>query len=224
MRRGSESIAQAEKPFGTAFGVSVIVFVLFGAALLHVFGVPLAGFALLLSGGAVLWMAFRYPTTALGTVLALMSIYPIAFMLAKFVGPPYIASFEGSDRVVLLLLVFILWRREGVRLVAPDWFLLVCFGLAVVRLAFGGAPINLLADFSLMIAYAAGRVAPLTADQQKLWAGRAVWIIAVLSVVGMSEVFVFGPGPRAILYLSVAPGFTPDGATLGGEFFAESFT
>lgn len=222
MNIGSQSIVKTENPFAVAFGISSIVFVLFAAVFLHVVGVPLTGFALLLSAGALLWMAFLYPATALGGVLALMSIYPIAFLLAKFFGPPYIALFEGCDRVVLLLLAFILWRRYGVKLVAADWFLLVCFGLAVVRLAFGGALINLLADFSFMIAYAAGRVAVLTAGQQKSWARGAVWIIAVLSVVGMSEVFVFGQGPRAILYSSVTDGLTLNG-TLDGRFFAESF-
>src|SRR6266436_9647704 len=162
MSVGSQSIAKAENPFASAFGISAIVFVLLAAALLHVLGVPLAGFALLLLAGVLLWMAFRYPTTALGAVLALMSMYPIAFLLAKFFGPPYIALFEGCDRVVLLVLACILWLRNGIKLKAPDWFLLVCFGLAVVRLAFGGALLNLLADFSFMIAYAVGRVAPLT--------------------------------------------------------------
>jgi O-Antigen ligase len=222
MSTGSQSIAKTENPFAAAFGISSIVFVLLAAGLLHLLGVPLAGFALLLSAGALVWMAVRHPITALGAVLAFMSIYPIAFLLAKFFGPRYITLFEGCDRVVLLLLAYILWRRDGVKLVAPDWFLLGCFGLAVVRLAFGGSLINLLADFSFMIAYAAGRVAPVTTGQQKCWARGAVWIIAVLSVLGMSEVFVFGEGPRAILYLSVAPSFTPDG-TLDGRFFADSF-
>jgi hypothetical protein len=222
MSTASQPITKAENPFATGFGISVIVFVLLAAVFLHVLGVPLAGFALLLLAGAVLWTAFRYPMTTLGAVLALMSIYPIVFLLAKFFGPPYIASFEGSDRVVLLLLAWILWWRNGIKLKAPDWLLLVCFGLAVVRLAIGGSLINLLADFSFMIAYAAGRVAVLTAGEQKFWARCAVWIIAVLSVLGMIEVFVFGEGPRAILYLLAAPGFTPDG-TLDGRFYAESF-
>jgi hypothetical protein len=100
---------------------------------------------------------------------------------------------------------------------------MACFGFAVVRLAFGGTLINLLAEFSFMIAYAAGRVAHLTADQQKLWAGRAVWIVAVLSVLGMIEVFIIGAGPRTILYSKVEYNLAADG-TLNGGFFAESFS
>src|ERR1700738_5235857 len=222
MSSASQSITQEENPFAAAFGIRVIVFVLLAAVFLQVLGVPLAGFALLLGAGVLLWMAFRYPTTALGAVLALMSIYPLAFLLAKFFGPPYIALFEGSDRVVLLLLACILWWRNGINLKAPDWFLLAGFGLAVVRLAIGGSPINVLADFSFMIAYAAGSVAVLTASPQKFWARGAVWIVAVLSVLGMGEIFVLGEGPRAILYLKAALGLPPDG-TLDGPFFADLF-
>jgi predicted tellurium resistance membrane protein TerC len=218
-----KSIARAEIPIASAFGITGIVFILLAAAFLHVLGLPLASFALLVSAAALLWMTFRYPTTALGTVLALMSIYPITFLLAKFFGPPYVASLEGCDRVVLLLLACILWKRHGVKLVAPDWFLLGCFGLALVRLAFGGSLIILLADFSFVIAYAAGRVANLTASQQMIWARCAVWIVAVLSVLGMSEVFTIGPAPRGILYSSVASAFTPEDV-LDGRFFADSFT
>src|SRR5712692_7257010 len=111
MSTSSQSIAKTDNPFVAAFGISAILFVLLAAVFLYVLGVPLAGFALLLSAGVLLWMAFRHPTTALGAVLVLMSIYPIAFLLAKFFGPPYIALFEGCDRVVLLVLACILWWR-----------------------------------------------------------------------------------------------------------------
>jgi hypothetical protein len=116
----------------------------------------------------------------------------------------------------------ILWRQNGLRLTAPDWFLLACFGLAAVRLAFGGTTVAFLADFNLLIAYSAGRVAVLTVNQMNVWARRAVWIIAILSVLGMSEVFVFGPGPRTILYLSIADAGTEGGA-LNAAFHADGF-
>src|SRR5882762_5184613 len=127
-----KSIARAENPFASAFGIAGTVLFLLALTLLHVLELPLASFTLLVSAAALLWMTIRYPTTALGTVLALMSIYPLTFLLAKFFGPPYVASLEGCDRVVLLLLACILWKRNGVKLVAPDWFLLVCFVLALV--------------------------------------------------------------------------------------------
>jgi hypothetical protein len=222
MNVGSQSIAKAENPFAGAFKIIAAVFILLAVALLHVLGVPLTALALVAATAALLWLAFRYPSAGLGAVLGFMPIYPMAFLLAKFFGPSYMGSLENCDRVVMLVLVLILWSRNGIKLAAPDWFLLACFGFGVARLAFGGSVINLLADFSFMIAYGVGRAASLTADRQKLWAERAVWIIAVLSVLGMIEVFVLGPTPRGLLYWSVAPGFTPD-RTLDGRFFADSF-
>jgi hypothetical protein len=151
-----------------------------------------------------------------------MPIFPVAFLLAQFFGPSYIGSLEGSDRMVMLVLVFILWRRNGIKLKTPDWFLLACFCLAVLRLALGGILINFLADFNFLIPYAAGRMLTLTADQENVWATRAVWIVAVLSVVGMSEVFVFGPGPRALLY-SIFPNAFASDETLSGAFYVTSY-
>ncbi len=125
MSVGTQPVARAESPYAFAFGISGAVCILVFVGLLHVFGVPVTVFALLIAAAALLMLAFRYPVPALGATLAFMPIYPIAFLVAKFLGPSYISFFEGSDRVVLLVLAFILWRRYGVKLVAPDWFLLV---------------------------------------------------------------------------------------------------
>lgn len=221
MSIASQTIAKAENRLAPLAICGVLSILLF-AGLLRALNVSLATPALVFGVAALLWAAFCYPIPALGTVLALMSIFPLAFLLAKFFGPSYIGSLEGFDRAVMLLLVFILWLRNGIKLKTPDWLLLACFGLAVVRFVFGGSLINLLADFSFMIAYGAGRVAVLTASQEKFWARCAVWIVAVLSVLGMSEVFVFGEVPRAVLYSKVADSLAADG-TLDGRFFAEAF-
>jgi hypothetical protein len=193
------------------------------AAFLHTLGIPLIVVALVLVGGVVLWVAFRHPTGILGAFLAFMPIFPMAFTLGEYFGPHWMALAPGSIKVLLFLLIFTLWRRNGIKLIVTDWFLLACFGLAVVRLAFGGALLALESDLSLMIAYAAGRVAALSADQEKLWARRAVWIVAVLSVLGLSEIFVFGEGPRTILYLAVAEGATETGA-LNASFHADGYS
>jgi len=220
---GSQSVAKAENPFAAAFGISGAVFILLSAGLLHVLRVPLTGFALLVATAPLLWLAFRHPTAALGAVLAFMPIYPMAFLLAKFFGPSRIASLEGCDRAVLLLLVCVLWWRNGIKLKAPDWFLLACFGLAFVRLLLGGKLLPFLSDFNFIIAYAAGRTAVLTASQEKLWARRAVWTVAVLAVLGMVEVFIIGEGPRTILYLAVAEQTTTGGA-LNPSFHAFGYS
>ena len=225
MNASSQSVAKTESPRALAFGISAILFVFIGALLLGVLGVPLTAFALLLGTAALLWVGFRYPTTSLGVALAFMPLYPMAILLARFFGPPYMMSdaLKACDRIIILLLTCILWWRNRIVLKAPDWFLLACLGLAFIRLAFGGTLLPLLNDFDLIIAYAAGRVTLLTASQEQSWAKRAVWIVAVLSVLGMVEVFVIGEAPRTILYLSVAEGATEE-QSLNAVFRAEGFT
>lgn len=212
MTVASQSGGKSGDPFYSALCISGVASILLFATLLRGFGVSLAAAVLVVGTAALLWLAYRHPVGGLGIVLAFMPIYPLAFLLAKLFGPSYIAKLEGCDRVVLLLLTGILWWRNGIELAAPDWFLLATFGVAVLRLAFGGLLLPLLSDFNFVIAYAAGRVVVLNAYQERVWARRAVWIVAVLSVVGLTEVFVFGGGPRTALYLAVA-----EQATLGGE-------
>jgi hypothetical protein len=217
---------KAVNPFAKAFQIGLVVFGLLVGLFLRALGVPLVGFALLLATAALLWAAFRHPIFALGAVLAAMPVYPMAILLGRFFGPPFMMSdtAKACDRIALLLLMCILLARNGIKLKAPDWFLLAGFGLAVVRLAFGGTLLPLLNDFDLMIAYGAGRVAILTARQEKSWARRAVWIVAILSVLGMTEVFIIGEGPRTILYLTVADDQATESGALNGSFRAEGFT
>jgi hypothetical protein len=198
--------------------------VLLVVAILHVFGIPLVVLGLFVAGAALLWLGFRYPIVGLGAVLAFMPIYPVAILLAKFFGPSFMMSdvVTACDRIALLLITLFLWWRNGVKLRTPDWFVLAAFVLALIRLAFGGTLFPVLYDFDFMIAYAAGRVTILTLSQQESWASRAVVIVAILSVLGLAEVFVFGEGPRAALYLAVKDAAT-EGQMLNGSFRAEGF-
>ncbi len=180
----SQCARKAGNPFASALGLSGLVLILLFAAGLRVFGVSLIPAAFTVGAAALVWIALRHPVGSLGVVLAWMPIHPLAFLVATFFGPSYLGRFEGCDRATLLLLALILWRKNGVKLVAPDWFLLACFGLSFLRLVFGGTLLALLSDFNLVIAYAAGRVAWLTRGQEGRWARRAVWIVAVLSVLG----------------------------------------
>ena len=222
MSAASQSAGIVQHSYKTALVFGCATSILLFTALLRLFGVSLAGPALLVGGAALLWLGFQQPVGSLGSVLAFMPIFPVAFLAAKLFGPAFIGKLEGIDRAVLVALAFILWRRNGIKLKAPDWFLLACFGLAVLRLTLGGVFINFLADFSFLIPYAAGRLLTLTADQEKTWATRAVWIVAALSVLGMSEVFIFGPGPRALLYSTFQSAFASDG-TLSGAFYVNSY-
>jgi len=221
MSVASQSVAKAENrslPLVICGLVSILLF----AGLLRAFGVSLVTPALAAGAAGLLWVAFRHPIGSLGSVLAFMPIFPLTFLVAKFFGPPSIARLEGCDRVVMLVLVLVLLWRNGIKMAAPDWFLLTCFGLAVVRFAFGGNLLPMLSDFNFLIAYAAGRLISLAVDQEKLWAKRAVWIAAVLAILGMVEVFIIGEGPRTALYLSVAD-YAIENGQLGGPFHAVGY-
>jgi hypothetical protein len=153
--------------------------------------------------------------STLGAVLAFMPFDFMAIALGKFFGLPHmtlvsVCSKEGP----LLLLAFILWRRNGFKPVAPDWLLLACFTFAVIRTVLDGTPAGLWTDFNFVLPYAVGRMAVLTQRQEQVWARCAVWIVAVLSVLGMAEVFIFGESPRTLLYLAI------DSETEGGHLTA----
>jgi O-Antigen ligase len=221
MSTSSQSLAKTENPYVKAFGIICVVSILLLTALLKLFGAPLAAPASVLVVVVLLWAAVRHPIFYLGVLLAFIPMDPLALLLARFFGPSFFMSdmVKAFDRILFLPPLFILWWRNGIKLRTPDWFLLACFGLAVVRFIFGGELVALIYDFDFMIAYAAGRLAVLTVREQESWATRAVWIVAVLSVLGMIEVFILGEGPRTLLYLAVQESAT-EGAALNGTYHA----
>jgi len=219
----AQSAEKPAIPFAWALRASSVLSVLVFLALLSAFGVSMIPVAIVVGVTFLLWLAFRFPMVGLGGCLALIPVYTLAFLLAKFFGPPYMGLTEGGDRVIFLLLTFVLWRRNGIKFTTPDWLLLICFGLAAVHLFLPGSLLGLLTDFNFMIAYAAGRVTVLSTEKEQRWANRAVWIVAFLAVLGMIEVFVIGEGPRTVLYLAVGRGGTQDGA-LDAAFHGQSYS
>jgi hypothetical protein len=156
-----------------------------------------------MGAATLLWILFRQPVAMLGLLLAFMPMDYMAIELGKFFGLPYMTLVSACTKEVpLLLLLLILWRRNGCRPAAPDWWLLAFFAMAAVRTAFDGSLAGLVTDFSFIIPYFVGRVTVLGPRQEKRWAVGAVWIAAILSVLGMIEVFILGEGPRALLYLA----------------------
>jgi hypothetical protein len=143
---------------------------------------------------------------------------PFEFMviaLGKFFGLPHMTLVSAFDKeIVLLMIAFLLWRQNGFKFTAPDWFLLACFTIAAIRTTFGGTLAGLAIDFAFIISYFVGRVTVLTTKQEHLWARSAVWIAGILSVLGLAEVFIFGEGPRTLLYLAI------DSETEGGQLTA----
>jgi hypothetical protein len=215
-------VRQLENSLGTAFRNSSVVFVLLLAASLSLFVSPLLVLVTVVAG-VLLWMIFRHPTTALGAVLAFMPIDFMMVAVGKFFGFPHMTLISVcSKEIPLLLIAAFLWRRNGLKSTAPDWLLLGCFSLATLRTIFDGSLLALWTDFNFLFPYFIGRVAVLGQEQEQLWARCAVWIAAILSILGLVEVFVFGEGPRTLLYLAVDSGGTEGGA-LTASFRGEGF-
>jgi hypothetical protein len=211
-----------QSPSAPAFRTSVAVCILIITASLAIFASPLM-LLVPLVGAALLWLVLNYPVSALGVVLAFMPFDFMAIALGKFYGLPHMTLVSACDKeVILLLLTFILWRQNGFKPTAPDWFLLACFTLAVMRTAFGGTLVGLVTDFAFIIPYFVGRVTVLTTKQEHIWARCAVWIVGILSVLGLVEVFIFGEGPRTLLYLAI--GSEAEGGQLTASFHATGLT
>lgn len=207
-----------ENPFASTFRISLAGFVLVLASLLCLFVPPAVVFVPLVVAASI-WAVFHRPVRMLGVVLAIMPIHFLPIMIGQFYGVPHMTVISACTKEApLILLALILWRRNGFKPLTPDWLLLACFMLAVVRTALGGEVGGLLLDFEFLIAYFLGRVTIVTAIQERLWAKGAVWIAAVLSVIGMAELLILGDGPRKVLYaLVTAEGILP--ASFGASMF-----
>lgn len=176
-----------------------------------------------LAGAALIWLVFRWPVSALGAVLAFMPIDFMVIAMGKFLGLPYMTVVSVCDKEVpLLLLAIILWRRNGVILGAPDWFLLASLAIAALHTVFGGTVVGLWTDFNFVIPYVVGRMTVLTLAQERLWARCAVWIMGVLSVLGLVEIFIIGEVPRTLLYVAIGSEASEEG--LSGSFHGTGFT
>lgn len=218
-------LSQEQQPatLSKALAISSVACISAFALILGLLGFSLVPAALAALTAGLLWLAYRYPLNGMGACLAFMPVYTLVYLLARFFGPSYIGMLEGCDRVAILLFAVILWKQNKVKLELPDWLLTSCFAIAAVHLIFAGGLIGLLTDFNFMIAYAAGRVTILDSEKERLWAKRAVWILAVIAVLGMLEVFWIGEGPRTMLYLSLGGAGTQNGA-LDNAFHGTSYT
>lgn len=210
-----------ENPFASAFRTSCLLLALIFLAFLSIFVPPL-----ILLGGLAgvmwLWVIARFPITVTGTLLAFMPVDYMAIEFGKVFGIPSMTVVSACTKEVsLLLLICALWWRNGFKPTVPDWFLFGFFAIAAIRTALGGTLVGLATDTQFLIPYALGRMVVLGTAQEQLWARRAVWIVGILSVVGMIEIFILGPGPRAALYA------VTDGVTVGGNlspaFYGQGF-
>jgi O-Antigen ligase len=204
----------AGNPYEAALRTSLLLCFLMLATVSAYIWSPLRVIAPLAAAG-FLWVIFRFPIEVLGCLLAFMPVDYMAIELGKFSGLSYMTLVSACTKEIpLVLLLFIFWRRNGFKFLAPDWFILGVFALAAIKTVFEGTLLNLLADFQFLIPYFLGRVVLLTPEQQARWARSAVWIVGVLAVAGMSEIFIFGEVPRTVLYLAT------DSVTIDGRLSA----
>ena len=214
-------VQSSENPFASAFLTSSLVFGLIVAASLSVFVSPLLLIAAV-AGAVLLWTVVQYPTAVLGALLAFMPIDYMAIELGKFFGFPHMSLVSACTKEIpLLLLTLVLWRRNGFKLAAPDWFLLILCAIATTYTFFGGTWASLALDLNFVLPYFVGRMTLLKEEQARKWATRAVWIVGILAVLGMIEVFILGEGPRALLYVST-DAMTENGK-LSASFHATGF-
>jgi hypothetical protein len=207
------SVQSINKFDDSAFRISALVFLLAIAAFLCVF-VPAGLVVCVLLGLAFVGMIFVRPLTILGIVLAIMPFHFLTIMVGQFYGVPHVTLISACTKEVpLLLLLWVLRRRNGFKPTTCDWFLLACVALASLRTAFGGDPNGLWLDFEFVMAYALGRVTILSERDEYVWAKSAVSIAAAVSILGLVEIFVIGDGPRKLLYL----------VTTGDNYLPSSF-
>lgn len=212
-----------ENPFASAFRTSGALLALLLAASLFVF-MPAAMLLLIpLAVAALVWLVFRWPVSALGAVLAFMPIDFMVIALGKFFGLPYMTVVSVCDKEIpLLLLAAILWQRNGFKPTAPDWFLLASLAIAALHTVFAGTVVGLWTDFNFVIPYLVGRMTVLTLAQEQLWARCAVWIMGILSLLGLVEVFIIGEVPRTLLYVTIGSEASTEG--LSASFHGTGFT
>jgi hypothetical protein len=211
-----------ENPFASALRNSSLVLVLLLAVSLSFFVSPLM-VLVPPAAGALLWMVFRRPTLALGIVLAFLPIDFMVIAVGKFFGLPHMTVVSVCDKEVpLLLLAVILWQRNGFKPAAPDWFLLASLAIAAVHTVVDGTLVGLWIDFNFVVPYFVGRMTVLTRTQEQMWARCAVWIMGILSVLGLVEVFIIGEVPRTLLYAAIGSEGSEEG--LSASFHATGFT
>jgi len=128
-----------------ALATCAVASTLLFSTLLYLFGISPVPLLLALGSATLLWFAYSHTVACVGAFLAFMPFFPLVFLLAKFFGPSYIGQLEGIDRAVLLLLTILLFVRNRVKLIRPDYFLLAAFGLAALRLPFDGSLLALAA-------------------------------------------------------------------------------
>lgn len=155
-----------------------------------------------------------------GIFLLLIPLQWLVIALLQVSGVSQYELISAMKEVVLVAtVIWFAYRAPGVRLTLPDIILGAMLMLVVIEQLFYTDIKAMRDDWEWALPYMLGRVLPLDAAMQAKWAKCAVWMCAVLSIVGGAEVLFLGPGFRLFL-LSVVEG----DLTLPPPFLADGYS
>jgi hypothetical protein len=176
-------------PFLALIGVCVIL----GALLLSQYVSPIRVFGALGLAGVLGCAWFRSEFTT-GLVLCALPFLPFPTIAAQVAGVPYIHAISATKEV--LLVICAIRMRKNMTWHRRDLLLLGTLVFAAVAYFFHPNAWGLKDDFGFVLAYVAAK--GLRIDARK-WAKRAIWIVAVVAVIGVVEFAIIGPEPRLLL-------------------------
>jgi hypothetical protein len=187
---------------------------------LVVLGLPPVTIALILGGTLAIaggmFLVWQYPVKVCGLLLLTVPLNFLLVACLKFIhsplATPIAATKEGG--ATALIIVFLLKRRRPLRLLLPDYCLLILLAFVGIRQVLGGTigPVSyymggtvfnaLRVDFDWVLLYVVGRLLLLDEQTMDRWSRAAIWLISLLTLGAAYEIFILGPEPRQLLYAS----------------------
>jgi hypothetical protein len=158
---------------------------------------PAAAILAVSAAGAAWQLSTR---TSVGIFLMLMPLQWLVIAVLQFAGVAQYQAISGMKEVILVAAtLWFLSRSSRLRLTIPDAVLVSVLTLAIFEQIFHTDIKGLRDDWEWTIVYLLGRVLVLRPSTQALWAKAAVWMAAVLSLIGIWEVEYLGSAPRLLL-------------------------
>jgi len=180
----------------------LIALVLFGGASLLVFALtnsPLV-LALLSLILCIALAGYLGAQNLIGVFLALVPLQWLVIAYLQYQGVPGYKMISALKELFLVLMIlWCLYRSSRLSLTLPDLLLATALLFVSFEQLFHTDPMGLRDDWEWVLPYMLGRLIMLSPKMQALWAKCAVWMCAVLAVVGAWEVLYLGPTPRLLL-------------------------
>lgn len=167
----------------------------------------LALVAMLVIGAAAL--AWHIGVTAsTGVFLLLIPCQWLVIALLQFWGvAQYKQISETKEAILIAAIVWFFYHAPRLRFTAPDIILGATLLFVAFEQLFYTDPKGLRDDWEWALPYVLGRLLTLSPATQARWAKCAVWMCAVLAIIGAWEVEFLGSAPRLLL-LRVSEGDT----------------